>query len=102
MPTKLPRIAIALEYPLAQQGGTEVLVKCLVRGLSKYFEIILISGEKTQSQLPIEVLDWVALHLPWDLTTPDASSARQLAGALRRQKVLLAHFHFGGTFSWQS
>ena len=41
-----PRIAIALEYPLMQQGGTEVLVRELIRGLSGHFELVLVSGER--------------------------------------------------------
>jgi hypothetical protein len=31
-----------------------------------------------------------------------AAAARQLAGQLCEQKIQLAHFHFGGTYEWDS
>jgi glycosyltransferase involved in cell wall biosynthesis len=97
-----PRIALALEYPLAQQGGTEVLVQELLRGLSPDFEIVLVSGDKSRDALPLEFSKLISAHFNWNLETGSIRSGRELAAALQRERVRLAHFHFGGTFVWQT
>ena len=94
------RIALALEYPLMQQGGTEVLVRELVRGLSRHFEIVLVSGDKDPGQLPREISDLICDHIAWDETAVTRESALALAAALRGHRIQLAHFHFGETFAW--
>jgi glycosyltransferase involved in cell wall biosynthesis len=96
------KIALALEYPLMQQGGTEVLVQELVRGLSKHFEVILVSGDKERAALPREYDQLIGSHLSWDFRAATNDSARGLAEAMRRQGIELAHFHLGGTFAWGS
>jgi len=96
------RIAVALEYPLAQQGGTEALVRALLLDLSQNFEIVLVSGDKSRADLPPEFLGVVGAHFHWSSQPKIADAARQLAGQLRGQNIQLAHFHFGGTFEWGS
>jgi len=97
-----PRICLALEYPLLQQGGTEVLVDALVRGLCPHFEIVLVSGDADSSSLPTGVRDAIVAHLPWNPGTAGLDEAKSLAASIRELKVTLAHFHFGGTFEWKS
>lgn len=97
-----PRLALALEYPLGQQGGTEVLVRALVRGLSPFFEIVLVSGDRERPALEPEMRGLVADHLFWEMDAADSGPGRTLAAELSRRRVRLAHFHFGGTFTWQS
>jgi glycosyltransferase involved in cell wall biosynthesis len=99
---RTPRIALALEYPLGQQGGTEVLVQELVRGLSPHFEIILVSGDESPQALPLEISRLISAHLRWDVDAGSAKAGRGLATALQQERIQLAHFHFGGTFVWQS
>lgn len=94
------RIALALEYPLLQQGGTEVLVRELLRGLSRYFEIVLVSGDVSRETLPTEYQELIAAHYSWNPRTSE--QGRALAEAIRREGVRLAHFHFGGTYEWRS
>ena len=96
------RIAVALEYPLAQQGGTEALVRALILDLSQNFEIVLVSGDQSRADLPPEFLGAVGAHFYWSSQPKSAAAARQLAGQLRGQKIQLAHFHFGGTYEWGS
>jgi glycosyltransferase involved in cell wall biosynthesis len=96
------RIAIALEYPLMQQGGTEVLVRALLRGLGRHFEIVLVSGDPGRSGLPRELSELVAAHFHWGTQPKTAGAARELAEKLSQQKISLAHFHFGGTYEWRS
>lgn len=43
------KIALCLEYPLAQHGGTKVLVAELIRGLSACHKILLVSPDDTTS-----------------------------------------------------
>jgi glycosyltransferase involved in cell wall biosynthesis len=90
-----------MEYPLMQQGGTEVLVRELLRGLSPHFEIILVSGDRNQSELPDEFNELIAGHLSWQCEKATVEAARTLAKDLQSQ-VSLAHFHLGGTYEWQS
>src|SRR5438067_1996939 len=96
------RIALALEYPLMQQGGTEVLVRELLRGLSRHFEIVLVSGDTDRSSLPPEFAELIAGHLSWKPEQAAPQIARFLADAMQRQQISLAHFHFGGTYEWAS
>jgi glycosyltransferase involved in cell wall biosynthesis len=96
------RIAVALEYPLAQRGGTEALVRALILALSQNFEIVLVSGDESRANLPPEFSGLVGAHFHWSSPPKTAAAARQLAGQLREQKIQLAHFHFGGTYEWGS
>src|SRR5882672_6771500 len=96
------RIALALEYPLMRQGGTEVLVQELIRGLSRHCEIVLVSGDRERKELPEEFSRLIRGHLHWQIGATTAQAARTLAEELRRQELDLAHFHFGGTYEWRS
>jgi glycosyltransferase involved in cell wall biosynthesis len=94
------RIALCLEYPIDQHGGTEVLVSELIRGLSKKHEIILVSAdtEETLARSPLRPM--ISEHIAF---TPDwrkASHARDLAAKIARARPTLAHFHFGGNYNW--
>jgi glycosyltransferase involved in cell wall biosynthesis len=97
-----PRIALALEYPLMQQGGTEVLVRELIRGLSRDFEIVLVSGDKSLKEIPEDLSRLIHEHIWWDSWARTVAAAKEVATALLQRKVKLAHFHFGETFVWQS
>jgi len=97
-----PRIALALEYPLMQQGGTEVLVRELLRGLSQCFELLLVSGDRNGSELPKEFLELICGQIFWDCEHATIQTAKDLAKDLNRRSVQLAHFHFGGTYEWRS
>jgi glycosyltransferase involved in cell wall biosynthesis len=96
------KIALALEYPLMQQGGTEVLVQELLRGLSRQFQVVLVSGDQERSKLPTDYDRLLCAHFHWNPRQATVASARGLADALRVEDVKLAHFHFGGTFEWRS
>src|SRR5690242_5671363 len=97
-----PRIAMALEYPLMQQGGTEVLVRELLRRLSERYELLLVSGDSNPNELPEEFRKRIRGHLTWDPKHAGAGAARELAENVHRQGVQVAHFHFGGTYEWRS
>src|SRR5882724_2685404 len=94
------RIALCLEYPINQRGGTEVLVCELIRGLSKKHQIILVSPDNettlAQSELRPLIAEHVAFMPDWRAT----STARALAMNIARAKPDLAHFHFGGNYGW--
>jgi len=96
------RIALAMEYPLFQQGGVEVLVRELVRRLAARFEIVLISKDQNQEALGEEFASLVTTHLSWNKSKPSYKAARDLATALADQQIKLAHFHSGGIYDWQS
>ena len=96
------RIALAMEYPLMQQGGTEVLVLELARRLGADHEIVLVTGDKNRASLPEDVSKIIFAHVPWDASNGTKASAQALAKSLADYKVDLAHFHFGGTYEWSS
>src|SRR5262245_26011217 len=96
------RIALALEYPLMQEGGTEVLVQELLRGLGPGYEIVLVSDDRQAEDLPEEFARLIRRHLSWNPRTASRESAEALALAMRNEKLQLAHFHFGGNFAWSN
>jgi len=87
----MPRIAICMEYPLAQTGGVEVLVCEFVRGLSRDFDIVLVSDDSPQSVNDAGFADLIVAHLPWKFGsgTPDRMEA--LVAQLKALDVRLAH-----------
>jgi glycosyltransferase involved in cell wall biosynthesis len=94
------KIALALEYPLMQQGGTEVLVRELLHGLSRAFEVVLVSGDPSQSDLPPSFADLISAHVHWQGLPVTVEIARALAEQLKQHEVQLTHFHLGGNFGW--
>ena len=94
------RIALCLEYPIDQRGGTEVLVSELVRGLSRQHHVILVSPDTEESLAQSPLRPMISEHVTF---TPDwrrAGNARQLAGRIARTKPDIAHFHAGGNYGW--
>jgi len=85
-----------------QQGGTEVLVRELLRGLSQQYQIVLVSGDAQLSDLPKEFSSLISAHYPWIQGNRNSATARALARSLKEEGIGLAHFHFGGTYEWQS
>jgi glycosyltransferase involved in cell wall biosynthesis len=96
-----PRIGLAMEYPFMQQGGTEVLVRELVRGLSEHYAITLATGDPSIDALPPEYAKLIVNHIHWS-TASGGSEAYSLARALAKSDIEFAHFHFGGTYMWNS
>jgi glycosyltransferase involved in cell wall biosynthesis len=96
------KIALALEYPLMQQGGTEVLVREILDRLSQNFELFLVSGDAQSTDLPNKFQTLICGHRSWNPKHADSNTARRLAEDLQRENIELAHFHFGGTYEWRS
>ncbi len=94
------KLALCLEYPIEQPGGTEVLVRELIHGLAARHQIVLVSGDSAESLRASSVADKIVAHLPWDLNAVTQEKSRALAAALHAQKIDLAHFHFGGNYAW--
>ena len=98
-PSKKARLAICVEYPVRNFGGTEVLVVALTRGLAAHFNIVLVSRDSPETFAESGLAPFVETHIPWSgATTASASAA--LAREFVRLQVDLAHFHFGGNYSW--
>lgn len=94
------RIAQCLEYPIHQHGGTEVLVRELLRGLSAQHEIVLVSNDSPESIGASRIASCLRQHVRWEPEGATFRQSKDLAAELVRQKIDLAHFHFGGTFAW--
>jgi glycosyltransferase involved in cell wall biosynthesis len=94
------RIALAMEHPLLQEGGTEVLVRELVRRLAEKFEIVLVTGDRSRQELGDEFGGLIALHFSWNRAAASPAAAKALALSLAESNVKLAHFH-GGLYEWQ-
>ncbi|HEY0549943.1 MAG TPA: glycosyltransferase family 4 protein [Verrucomicrobiae bacterium] len=94
------KIALCLEYPIGQFGGTEVLVQELIRGLAPRHELVLVSDDTTAD---IERAPWkkfLAAHLHWNPATMTRAQSQKLADDLAEARLDLAHFHFGGNYGW--
>ncbi len=96
------RIALCLEYPIQQAGGTEVLVRELIEGLAARHEIALVSNDSPSIKYDPGLKGKIVAHLPWDPTALTFDTSRQLARDLAGLGVNLVHFHFGGNYSWGS
>ncbi len=103
MPQPNPRrIALCLEYPLGQAGGVSMLVRELVAGLARDYEIVLVSPDTAQVFETDPIKSRVAEHLNFDTRLSSQQAARALATRIAEAKVSLAHFHFGGNFAWNN
>jgi glycosyltransferase involved in cell wall biosynthesis len=94
------KLALCLEYPIDQHGGTEVLVRELVNGLSAKHQVLLVSGDTDESIKKSSVSRALSGWLRWDPAAVSVTQARQLADQLKQAGVDLAHFHFGGNYGW--
>ena len=96
------KLALCLEYPLAQHGGTEVLVAELIRGLSARHQILLVSPDDAASLARFPVAGGVSGHISWATEPASAARSRQLAQQLAAARPDLVHFHFGGNYAWKN
>jgi glycosyltransferase involved in cell wall biosynthesis len=95
-------IALCMEYSLAQQGGTEVLVRALAEDLSQSIDVVLVTNDTPESLTASGLKARLLRHLRWNPAAQTRARSRQLASELQELGVQLAHFHFGGTFTWQN
>ena len=86
------------EYPLALQGGVSVLVCELARGLAADFAVTLVSPDRGPDDFPEGLREFTEGHVSLE---PVASGAG-LGAELRARGVRLAHFHWGGNYTWQT
>ena len=96
------KLALCLEYPLAQPGGTEVLVTELIRGLSPQHQIVLVSPDDAASLARSPVASGVHQHIHWQPQSSTATQSRQLAQQLLSARPDLVHFHLGENHAWKS
>ena len=94
------KIALCLEYPIGQFGGTEILVRQLIRGLADRCEITLVSPDDEATFKNSAVAGQVAQQIVWKPAEVSRANSERLARALADAGVRLAHFHFGGVFGW--
>ena len=94
------RIAVAIEHPLLQQGGMEVLIRELIPGLARHFEIVLVSRDRTKEETGSVFAPLIAEQFYWNRDRPSRQAAKELAHALAMSGVVLAHFH-GGIYEWE-
>lgn len=98
----LMRVALCIECPLAQHGGVEVLVRALLPGLARNFEVFLVSEDGPQGPALSDSTRNLAGHFHWN----PADHSRQQIDCLiawgREHRIDLFHFHHGGTYGWNS
>jgi glycosyltransferase involved in cell wall biosynthesis len=96
------KLALCLEYPIDQHGGTEVLVSELIRGLGSKHQILLVSPDDNVSLARSESARFVAQHISWQPQPVSTRRSRLLAEKIAQARPDLAHFHFGGNYGWSS
>ena len=96
------KIALCIEYPIAQHGGTEVLVRELIRGLHERHKVVLVSPDNTTSIARAGIQNQLSGHIPWETEPATALRGRELAAALTQTAPDLVHFHFGGNYAWKN
>src|SRR3990172_514636 len=95
-------LALCIEYPIDQHGGTEVLVTELIRGLSARHRLILVSPDKEADLAHTRVAGCVAEHIQWLPAQISRSRSRWLVRRLSQANPELVHFHFGGNYAWNN
>jgi glycosyltransferase involved in cell wall biosynthesis len=95
-------IAQCTEYSIRSFGGTEVLVAELIRRLSPHCKIVLVSNDDRETIEGSGFSSMIDAHIPWQPEAASRKAARNLAHQLRAHHVDLAHFHFGGNYTWRS
>jgi len=95
------KIALCLEYPLAQHGGTEVLVSELVKGLAARHQILLVSPDNPASLAKSPAAGCIAEHISWQTEPATPARGRELAAKLAQSRPDLVHFHSGGSYGWK-
>jgi glycosyltransferase involved in cell wall biosynthesis len=94
------KIALCLEYPINQFGGTEILVKELIKGLADKHQIVLVSRDSAKNAGQSSIGKWLSGHIHWNPASICVAQSRQLAETFAAEKINLAHFHFGGNYAW--
>jgi glycosyltransferase involved in cell wall biosynthesis len=94
------KIALCLEYPVDQHGGTEVLVSELIKGFAKQHQVILVSPDDAASLARSTIAPFVKEHISFAAIWESVSHARDLAEKIAQARPDLAHFHFGGNYGW--
>lgn len=97
-----PRLALCTEYSIHAHGGTEVLVRELLRGLAARMEIVLVSDDDSAALAATSLGKLIHAHFRWTPQERSKAGALALARFLKAQKVDLAHFHFGGNYGWNN
>ncbi len=94
------RIALALQLPVLQQGGLEVLVRTLITEAHPDDEIFLISQDTPEALKASELQDRLSGHL--QVPTEQISSAwnLKLSAWLKKRDIDICHFHLVGTYGW--
>jgi glycosyltransferase involved in cell wall biosynthesis len=96
------KIALCLEYPLAQHGGTEILVTELIRGLHPHHEIVLVSADDPASLARSAESSNIHKHIQWKSESRSIESAVRLAQEIANTSPDIVHFHFGGNYAWRN
>jgi glycosyltransferase involved in cell wall biosynthesis len=96
------KLALCLEYPIDQHGGTEVLVSELIGGLGSKHQILLVSPDDNVSLARSESARFVTQHISWQPQPVSTRRSRLLAEKISQAEPDLAHFHFGGNYAWGS
>jgi len=96
------KVALALECPLHQHGGVEILVRALVEGLHDQFELYLISEDPWKTLRTSPHGPMIYGHFHWNPADKSLSQIERLIAWAREHQIQLLHFHHGGTYSWNS
>lgn len=102
MSNPVQRIALCLECPLGQHGGVEVLVRALVEGLHRDFEIYLVSEDPAGSLGDGPWGSKIAGHFEWNPADHSRGQIDRLISWAGTERIDLFHFHHGGTYGWNS
>lgn len=93
-------LALCLEYPIEQFGGTEILVRQLIYGLAATYTITLVSPDTPASLGKSSVATKIHSHIPWEPAHITVANSQKLARTIADAGVQLAHFHFSGNYGW--
>jgi glycosyltransferase involved in cell wall biosynthesis len=89
-----------MEYAFGQTGGQEAVFRILADAIRSEFDLVVVTNDTAESWAKAGFEGSGIRHICWEPHKLSRIRSRGLAQTLLHEKVQLAHFHFGATFSW--
>lgn len=96
------RIAHALEMPVLEQGGVEVLVRTLIEHAPLEQTCYLLSPDKAVDLSASSIRGIENRHFQITGENIDHDGINQIVNWLKNNQIEICHFHLGGTFAWNA
>lgn len=86
---------------MQMRGGVSVVLELLIPGLSREFDIVLVSPDSPEELRSSPVQAALAGHITWEIGRRGIGERlAELTERLQAERVEIAHLHCGGVYGW--